>query len=224
MDRVDLLYNDIKVNFCEFLIIFRNKTKNRCLLIGLKNNSLYITISGINDFDSYENLHNEFNMLLENLGLNKDNNLKIEYVKFSDKVLYRKKIINPLNEKKIIYENFSQIEESDKEKRRRDFSCTERKLLAYLGNNITEIENFKFIVCRYLPCRMCYWVIEGLTNFYVFDSGDCFRIVIQKKICFINIDLNDSQKLVLLLHDNYRDRNDVFLCFGENYIYIKERQ
>lgn len=227
-DFFDSLLNQ----FNEFIdvMLSDNDLRKRCLLIGKTDKKFYLVVSGLSDFcgdnDTQTNVKKIIDGFIEDIRkLVKifyplmNSNDCIEYVYASDNILFRNIVINDVAGKCVSFDTYGANKEN--KSRRRDFSCVERKLLAKFNNSVTALTKFDFLICRYKPCRMCYWTVQSLSNLYCFEDDKIYRIFIPENVFFPNYLLTAEQQLVLFLEGKHAE-NKNHLCLGENYVFVKE--
>lgn len=229
----DTELKNIVDKFPEFIKCLKDK-ENKCILIAKfhkfinKKNCYfyYLSISGTDDTPEFKknyhigiNICNEIKHIFKNLY--KENIPSIEYVYMKDNVLFKEVLAKEGYGKTFDFVSYKDAKQNSNFNHRH-YSCVERKLLAFFENDLIKMDECDYIICRYEPCKYCYWVAQSLTNFYVFGDGKAYRIFIPENLKLIKNDLTDEQKLLLILDGNGHNYNYNTMSFSANYLFIKE--
>lgn len=216
--------------FSECVRCLKDNGRNRCLLIAKSKENFIYSVSGICDgiddagklYKIRKDINGKLNELIgkvfPKITFRKTKRI-VEYASMDDNVLFKDEFVKEGIGRQYNFEKFGNIKNGIYN--HRHYSCVERKLLAKFENSLTEIGDCDYIVCRYLPCKYCYWVVQSLSNFYVFGNGEMFRIMIPQNFNFNVVALSVDQRLLIEILDNcHNDNKDVGI--GPNYIYVKE--
>ena len=201
-----------------------SKKRRKCLLIGKKKNEFYMAVSGTDDYDKEKPYVEQLRVILEKLLTEiypfESSSMSLNVIKTSNNVIFRNVKAQNVNLNNCEFEYFGEIKWEGKEDRLKDFTCCERKLLAKFDNSITKLNNFDFLICRYKPCEKCYWIVQHLTNFYVVDGDEAYKMIIPSNICITSksISLPDLSKNELHKFSMERLKIEVW----KNYLFIKE--
>lgn len=226
------IFKLVNAAFDDFIsVLIRNDCDRKCLLIAKTVNDLFFSVSGTKDhknsckkeyFDMLQDLKKKIDESYQAVYPNcKKNNDKfaIKYIPISDKVLFKR---NKLDEGGEFFEFHSFESEKNGKYSLREYSCVERKTLAFFDNDLTSMDACNYIICRYLPCKMCYYAVRHLSNFYVFGEGFVYRIFIPENIHLPDHSLNSCQSLLYELSEERQNDNKDTYYLAPNYLFVKE--
>ena len=215
---------------------FARRMKNiangkRCLLLAKKGKAFYFTVSGTNiknakDKKEYEEFSSEMRNKTEeailDLGLTKKDKFEIVTVPVTDSILFKDEQYGAESGPSIRYITYQSPLNHVVRGKAFDFSCVERKLLAYFGNSKTALAECEYLICRYIPCWRCAWVAMGLPNFFCFGYKKPFRLVMTEGMPLICHQLSMGDGALVALNDAtvFGDENPFGV--GPNYTFIKD--
>ena len=184
----------------------------RCLLLAKENDLLYLVVSGYEEFKphfmrEYSDWVKQADGVLVTVRdlLRAMRHPETPVLAKSNESILRKEEFLLKDEGKTGYRLIS-LKESLPSVNENDFSCCERKLLAYLENNVDAFRSLNFVICKYKTCRKCSWLMKGQSNMYRCDSH-LRQVVILSEPCLTlpnwTISVPPSSGVTFGIHHEY---------------------
>ena len=221
--------------FSDFIPAMRNKEKAKCVLLARKCDEILISISGTNDPEEGEPMKRMqdkstllgmiYEALRESGVLQNAKKGVPSYptvVTVSGDVFYKDTRFNESGAKEDRREFLKDFDGELPKDRRRDFSCVEKKLLAWSNNSKSEMSKYDWIICRYTPCWRCKEIVEDLPNFYCFGNGEAYNLILESNPHLVCFKLNDSENLFLQVAAGEGHVVGKYIDFDSGYVFIKD--
>ncbi len=228
-----IINNALKA-FGDFVPVMRDKENVKCVLLAKKRDEILVAISGMDnqeERDPMKQMQDQNSLLgmireaLCDSGVLKNAKKGVPsypvVIPIGGDVFYKDTRFNENGVKEERCEFLSDFGGQLPKDRRRDFSCVEKKLLAWSNNSKSEMSKLDWIICRYTPCWRCKEIAEDLPNFYCFGAGEAYNLIIESNPHLVCFKLNDSENLFLQVTAADGLVAGKYIDFDSGYVFIK---